>query len=238
MAYTVLVVDDNTITLSLNRSLFEKEGYNVISAVDGASALKQAESNPDCIVLDVLLPDINGFELASQLRQKCKAPIVFLTSCKEDSDIVKGLNAGDDYMSKPYSFVELTIRVANQIRRNEHKGNIMDFSPLIIHSDGRSAAVSGKPLALTTREFDILITLAERCNSSVSTQELYKLVWNDETAFTPHVVMVNISTLKKKLERACGLTYIVSKRGQGYTFVNPPIASSEAEEDPEAEPEE
>lgn len=226
MQYTVLVVDDNTITLSLNKSLFMKEGYNVLYAHDGETALKMAEQQPDCIVLDVLLPDCNGFDLAPELRKVCDAPIVFLTSCKEDDDIVRGLSTGDDFMSKPYSFVELTTRVKNHIRRKEHKGRIMDFGELVIHTDGRSAAVNGKPLPLTSREFDILLTLAERANTPVATAELYRLVWNDETTFTPHVVMVNISTLKKKLERvSSGYSYIKSERGKGYTFIDPPAAA-------------
>lgn len=229
MPRKVLVVDDNTITLSLNKSLFMKEGYDVLYAHDGETALKLAEQQPDCIVLDVLLPDYNGFDLAPLLRKICDAPIVFLTSCKEDDDIVRGLSTGDDFMSKPYSFVELTTRVKNHIRRKEHKGRIMDFGELVIHTDGRSAAVNGKPLSLTSREFDILLTLAERENTPVATAELYKLVWNDETTFTPHVVMVNISTLKKKLERVLpGQNYIKSERGKGYTFLNPPQSANGA----------
>lgn len=230
MPETVLVVDDNAITLSLNKSLFQKEGYNVLCAPDGATALKLAAEQPDCIVLDVLLPDINGYELAGQLRHICDAPIVFLTSCKDDDDILKSLSTGDDFMSKPYSFVELTVRVKNHIRRKEHKGKILDFGELVIHTDSRSAAVGGKALSLTSREFDILMALAERRNTPVETSELYRLVWNDETAFTPHIVMVNISTLKKKLERATGgLVYVKSVRGKGYYFVYPPENPAEAE---------
>ena len=117
MNNTILVVDDNSVTNALNRSLFLKEGYNVLCAADGRSALVEAASQPDCIVLDVMLPDVNGFELAEQLREICSAPIIFLTSCKEDSDIVSSLRAGDDYMSKPYSFAELTARVRSHIKR-------------------------------------------------------------------------------------------------------------------------
>lgn len=117
MNNTVLVVDDNSVTNMLNRSLFLKEGYNVLCAVDGKSALAEAAAQPDCIVLDVMLPDANGFELAEQLRQICPAPIIFLTSCKNDSDVASSLRAGDDYMSKPYSFAELTARVRSHIKR-------------------------------------------------------------------------------------------------------------------------
>ena len=224
MQYTVLLVDDNTVTLELNRALFEKDGYRVLTSEDGATALRLAQSEqPDCVVLDVILPDISGYDLAPKLRQVCSASILFLTSCREDSDILESLSQGDDFMSKPYSFVELSVRVKNHIRRKEHKGRIMDFGALVIHTDSRSAAANGKALSLTSREFDILLTLAERAGTPVSSSELYKLVWNDETSFTPHVVMVNMSTLKKKLERATGgLVYLKTERGKGYYFVDPP----------------
>lgn len=233
MQHTVLVVDDNDVTLSLNSSLFLKEGYNVLSASTGEAALEQAKHQPDCIVLDVLLPDANGYELAVQLRQICSAPIIFLTSCKEDSDIVTSLSKGDDYMAKPYSFAELTARVRNHIRHHSEASHTLTFDSLVIHRDSSSAAYDGKALPLTSREFGILLALAECCGQPLGTAELYRLVWNDEASYTPHVVMVNISTLKKKLERATGgLNYITSKRGEGYTFVNPPIKTSD---DPEEE---
>lgn len=224
MQNTILVVDDNSVTLSLNRSLFIKEGYRVLCASTGEAALQEARHQPDCIVLDVLLPDANGYELAAQLRQICPAPIIFLTSCKEDSDIVTSLSAGDDYMAKPYSFAELTARVRNHIRHYSTAGRTLVFDKLVIHRDSFSAAYDGKPLSLTSREFGILLALAECQGHPITTAELYRLVWNDEASFTPHVVMVNISTLKKKLERASGgLSFIVSQRGEGYTFAFPPV---------------
>ena len=232
MPNTILVVDDNSVTLSLNKSLFIKEGHTVLCASDGASALQEAKKQPDCIVLDVLLPDANGYELAAELRRVCPAPIIFLTSCKADSDIVASLSAGDDYMSKPYSFAELTARVRNHIKRSENLRQTLTFGQLVIHRDSCSASVDNKALPLTAREFDILLTLAERCGTPVNTAELYKLVWNDEGSFTPHVVMVNISTLKKKLERATGgLIYITSRRGEGYTFISPPLSPADSEEE-------
>jgi len=232
MQHTVLVVDDNSVTLSLNKSLFLKEGYRVLCASTGADALQEVRHQPDCIVLDVLLPDANGYELAAQLRQICPAPIIFLTSCKEDSDIVTSLSAGDDYMAKPYSFAELTARVRNHIRHYTASSQTLIFDKLVIHRDSSSAAYDGKALSLTSREFGILLTLAECCGQPVGTADLYRLVWNDEVNFTAHVVMVNISTLKKKLERATGgLTYITSRRGEGYTFIYPPILPAETEED-------
>ncbi len=232
MQHTVLVVDDNSVTLSLNKSLFLKEGYRVLCASTGEAALKEAVNQPDCIVLDVLLPDANGYELAKELRQICPAPIIFLTSCKEDSDIITSLSTGDDYMAKPYSFAELTARVRNHIKHYSAAGQALVFDKLVIHRDSSSAAYDGKALPLTSREFGILLALAENQGKPLGTAELYRIVWNDDTNFTPHVVMVNISTLKKKLERATGgLNYITSRRGEGYTFIYPPIAPDGTDED-------
>ncbi len=226
----ILLVDDDTDILEINRAFLESEGYEVVTATSIATTMEKVQlHNFDCIVLDVMLPDGSAYELPQRIQVYSNAPIIFLTARDQVEDKIQGFQVGaDDYITKPYSLPELSLRINAHIRRNlKSEGFLMEFAPLKINIKTREVTIKDQPVHLTNREFDILRLLAETPNVIVPFSRIYSHVWGDDTACDNHLVMVNISYLRKKMEKiAPEITFVKTEWGIGYSFAYPPVKNS------------
>ncbi len=228
--HKILLVDDDTDILEINRAFLESEGYEVVTATNIAQTMEKVQlHNFDCIVLDVMLPDGSAFELPPRISVYSDAPIIFLTAREQVEDRIQGFKVGaDDYITKPYSLPELSLRINAHIRRNmKSEGFLMEFPPLKINIKTREVTLKDNPVHLTNREFDILRLLAETPNVIVPFARIYSHVWGDDSACDNHLVMVNISYLRKKMEKiAPEITFVKTEWGIGYSFAYPPVKNS------------
>ncbi|MBQ2066115.1 MAG: response regulator transcription factor [Clostridiales bacterium] len=228
--HKILIVDDDNDILTLNRDFLVGEGYEVVTATTCSEALAKAQvHNFACLVLDVMLPDGSAFDLAPKIKEFTDAPMIFLTAKDQQEDVIKGFNVGaDDYVTKPYSLPELSLRINVHIKRNmKSEGFLIEYPPLSINIRTREVMLKNKPLHLTNREFDILCLLAETPNVIVPFTRIYSHVWGDDSPCDNHLVMVNISYLRKKMEKiAPEITFIKTEWGIGYSFAYPPVKNS------------
>ena len=228
--HKILLVDDDTDILEINRAFLESEGYEVVTATTIAQTMEKVQLHSfDCIVLDVMLPDGSAFELPPKIAVYSGAPIIFLTAREQAEDKITGFQSGaDDYITKPYSLPELALRINAHIRRNlKSEGFLMEFPPLKINIKTREVTLKDSPVHLTNREFDILRLLAETPNVIVPFSRIYSHVWGDDSPCDNHLVMVNISYLRKKMEKiAPEITFVKTEWGIGYSFAYPPVKNS------------
>ena len=226
----ILIVDDDSDILEVNSAYLKEEGFEVHTASTIAQTMEKIQMNSfDCIVLDVMLPDGNAFEIPSRIAVYSKAPIIFLTAKDQMEDKLVGLQSGaDDYITKPYSLPELSLRIKAHIKRNmKSEGFLMEFNPLKINIKTREVTLKDAQVHLTNREFDILRLLAETPNVIVPFSKIYSHVWGDDSPCDNHLVMVNISYLRKKMEKiAPEITYVKTEWGIGYSFAYPPVKNS------------
>lgn len=231
MGERVLVVEDEESlreTLAYNLS---RQGYEVKSAADGYAAVAAARDfRPQLILLDIMLPGIDGFEVCRRLRQEMNIPILMLTARDEEFDRVLGLEMGaDDYITKPFSMRELLARVKAQLRRVrlDHEevetaaagGKTLQFDNLILDSARREARLDGVPLELKPKEFELLLYLAEHRGQALSREQILREVWGWEFIGGSRTVDVHVFWLRKKIELdAAKPKRIVTVRGAGYRF--------------------
>jgi DNA-binding response OmpR family regulator len=228
MARILLVDDEPLIVDSLSYSL-EREGFEVKSAMDGTRALEFADKfDPDLIVLDLLLPDISGFEVCRRLREKSSTPVIMLTALGEEIDRVQGLEVGaDDYLAKPFSFRELLARIRATIRRVELDKQAQQAQPvslknLSLDPVARRVYKHKNELQLSAREFDLLAALMTNAGRAISREELLQLVWGDEWIGDPRTLDVHVRWLRLKVEDDPAVPqYIQTVRGFGYRFAGP-----------------
>ena len=226
----ILLVDDDIDILTLNHDFLVGEGYDVITATNCAEAIEKVKTHKfACLVLDVMLPDGSAFDLTPKIKQYTDSPIIFLTAKDQQEDVITGLSVGaDDYITKPYSLPELSLRINVHIKRNmKSEGFLIEYTPLTINIKTREVTLKSKPLHLTNREFDILCLLAETPNVIVPFTRIYSHIWGDDAPCDNHLVMVNISYLRKKMEKiAPEITFIKTEWGIGYSFAYPPVKNS------------
>ncbi len=222
---TVLVVDDAPEFLELVSTLLRREGYDVHEAADGQSALDvSAEVDPDLIVLDLTLPDLDGMEVCRQIRERSNCYVLMLTARDDEIDRVMGLKTGaDDYVTKPFSPRELAARVEALLRRprsgavaDEPDDDRRSFGELVIHPMAREVEVDGEAVSLTRIEFDILDTLSERPRMVHSRAIIRERVWGEDWFGDDHVVDVHIANLRKKIDTGDGPSHVRTVRGVGY----------------------
>lgn len=223
----ILIVDDEMEIRDLICRYLVKENYRVISADCGAAALDMVnEHQPNLIILDILLPDHDGIEICSRLRPQTSAPILFL-SCKDaDLDKILGLSVGgDDYITKPFSPGELVARVkahlrrANHIEVEERPKKLLRFPGLEIDFDSYAVRVGNEYITLPAKEFELLAVMAQNPNRLYRTEQLYNLIWKENSIGDTRTVMVHISNLRKKIEKdPANPDYILTVRGIGYKF--------------------
>ncbi len=219
----ILVVEDEHSISNLVVSYLQKEGYEVFSAADGPGGLKAARTfQPDLIILDIMLPGLDGLEVLAQLRRESNVYVILLTAKTEELDRVLGLSVGaDDYVTKPFSPRELTARVKAALRRLQSMperlaGGVWIFRHIRVDGGARQAWVDGELLDLTPVEFDLLQTLSEHRGLVLSREQLLEKVWETNYFGQLRVVDVHIGHLRQKLGHAAGL--IVTVRGVGYRF--------------------
>lgn len=218
--YILVVDDDARIAASLRRALVY-EGYDVAVATDGPSALASARNRPpDLVVLDVMLPGLDGMEVCRRLRQEDDVPILMLTALDATADRVQGLDTGaDDYLTKPFAYEELLARVRALLRRREPKtGHALRYADLTLDPEAREVRRGDRPIALTTLEFDLLQHFLRHPRQVLGRERLLDAVWGDEVAVTPNAVDVYVGYLRQKLEAAGESRLIQTVRGVGYVL--------------------
>ncbi|MHB1006031.1 MAG: response regulator [Chloroflexota bacterium] len=227
MATRILVVDDETNLVALVKGYLEREGFAVSTAGDGPSALRLArEVQPDLVVLDVMLPELDGIEVCRQLRQWSDAYVIMLTARSEEVDKIVGLSVGaDDYLTKPFSPRELVARVRAMLRRprgaagREEVPATLRFVGLTIDPAQREVTKDGTPVALTPIEFNLITTLASQPGRVFTKAQLLERVWGDDYFGDDHVVEVHVGSLRKKLEdNPAQPKWVQTVRGVGYRF--------------------
>jgi len=223
----VLVVDDEPRLAALVRAYLEREGFAVVTAADGPTALDLARAHrPDLVVLDVMLPGLDGIEVCRRLRQFSDAYVLMLTARAEEIDKIVGLSVGaDDYLTKPFSPRELVARVKALLRRPRAFGPTeaalsppRRFGDLVLDEERHELRHRGAALALTAREFALLATLASQPGRVFTRAQLLARVWGDEL-YDAHVVDVHVANLRKKIEDdPAHPRYVETVRGVGYRF--------------------
>ncbi len=222
MAYRLLVVDDETDILHLLQDLFTRKGYQVLTAHNGQEALELCAQIPDLILLDVNMPDMDGFTLCNQVRNFVSCPILFLTARIEDADKVMGFAAGgDDYILKPFSSQELLARVAAHLRREERRqgqAQVKFDQGLVIDYGARCLYQNGKLVRLAKKEFDIVALLSMHPSQVFDRERIYESVWGWNSEGESSVVAEHIRRIRTKFTAAgCG-ERIVTIWGVGYKW--------------------
>lgn len=230
MERTILIVEDDQNINHILVLTFQKEGYKVLSALDGNKGLELAlNEKPDIILLDVMLPGLDGFEVLKKLREKSQVPVIMLTARDDEVDTVLGLELGaDDYITKPYSNRELTARVKANLRRRSfetpevqdvQEPNTVVSGDLAINIERYEVTKGGKIIDITLREFELLKFLAMQPDKIFSRELLLENVWGYEYYGDVRTVDVTVRRLREKIEDDPSLPkYIITKRGVGYYF--------------------
>lgn len=225
----ILVVDDEASIVTMLAYNLKKEGYDVVTAEDGKVALEKFESeNPDLLLLDIMMPKMDGYEVCRKIREKSNVPIIMLTARADEVDKVVGLEMGaDDYVTKPFGNRELIARVKANLRRsdiapvtnNEKDGNNQVYGDLNIDFDRYEVTKRGEVINLTLREFELLTFLATQTPTIFTRENLLEKVWGYEYFGDVRAVDVTIRRLREKIEDDPSKPkYIVTKRGVGYYF--------------------
>jgi len=222
----ILIIEDEAPISNIIKFNLKKEGYEVDTAFDGGEGLKKAlKGDVDLILLDIMLPVMDGFEVCKQVREKSNVPILMLTAKEEEVDKVLGLELGaDDYITKPFGMRELIARIKANIRRvsggsEDEASEVKEFGNLVLDMNKFEISKGGQSLDLTLREFELLKYLAEREGKVFSREQLLEEVWGYEYYGDIRTVDVTVRRLREKLEDDPGdPKYIVTKRGIGYYF--------------------
>ena len=230
----ILVVEDEKAIADILEFNLKKEGYAVVCAYDGEAGLSAAKSeNPDLILLDVMLPKLDGFEVCKEVRRASNVPIIMLTAREEEVDKVLGLELGaDDYITKPFSMRELMARIKANVRRSAaapaqeapseaEDENKLRFGNILINLKSLDVKKNGEHVELTPREFDLLKFLATQPNQVFSREALMENVWKYDYYGDLRTVDVTVRRLREKIEDDPATPVrIVTRRGAGYMFVD------------------
>lgn len=228
MNYKILIVDDNPEIREVVNVLLSNEGYLIEEACDGLEAIDKA-NDKDLIILDIMMPHMDGYEVCQKIRETSNAPILFLTAKSMEQDKTQGfLCGGDDYLPKPFSYAELLGRVKALLRRyTVYKGkeikkqeNMLEMYNLKVDLDKNQAYLDGEKVLLTDLEYRILVLLMKQPKKTFSNQALYENVWDEPYLYTANnTIMVHIRNLRKKLKiNPQSPLYIKTVWGKGYRF--------------------
>ena len=236
--YRILVVDDEESLCEILKFNFEKEGYDVTTALSAEEALALNLADYDLMILDIMMGELSGFGLARILRKRpetAETPIIFCSALDSEADKIKGLDIGaDDYISKPFSLAEVMARVRSVLRRSKRTlgvvaqseapaeeapkedDSIIRFETLVVNNLDKSCYIDNEEIQLTRKEFDILVLLLSSRGTILSREQIMKRVWSEEVVVLDRTIDVNITRLRKKL----GIygNYIITRTGYGYGF--------------------
>ena len=228
MVNRVLIIDDDTELCALMQKCAEQEKLESDVAYTGKSGLSKLAKYKDVyclVILDIMLPGINGFEVLSEIRKSSTVPVLMLTAKGDEIDKVTGLRLGaDDYLTKPFSINELMARINSLIRRyttfnQTASTDILNLKNMIIDKENRTVSIDCESIDLTSKEFDLLVFLASNKGRVFTKKQIYIQVWEDEYAFDDNNIMSFISKLRKKIEPdAEHPFYILTVHGVGYRF--------------------
>ncbi len=206
----ILVCDDDRSIVESIEIYLQQEGFHVLKAYDGMQALELLKENEvHLIVMDVMMPKLDGIRTTLKIRESNNTPIIILSAKTEDADKILGLNVGaDDYVSKPFNPLELVARVKSQIRRytklgnatEEEAGQIFQVDGLVINDDLKEVTVDGKPVKLTPIEYNILLLLVRNQGKVFSINQIYENIWNEEAIGADNTVAVHIRHIREKIE--------------------------------------
>lgn len=224
----ILIVEDDINILQLERDYLEANGFDTEVATDGRAGVEKAlKESFDLVLLDVMLPSVNGFDICQKIRAEKNIPIIFVSAKREESDKISGLSFGaDDYITKPFSPGELVARVKAHINRynslvdaGTRSANVLSIDALTLNSDTGQAFLNDKELMLTKKEFEVLFILASRPNNVFSKNELFEAVWGYDSLGDTSTLTVHINRLREKLKEAdTDADYIHTVWGRGYKF--------------------
>ena len=223
----ILICDDEKDIVSALRIYLEAEGYETLSAANGKEALALlAENTVHLVLLDIMMPEMDGISALSRIRELSNVPVILLTAKSEDTDKVLGLNVGaDDYITKPFNPVEMLARVRSQLRRylqlggGQTRESVLRIGGVELDDRSKQVTADGEPVSLTPREYDILKLLMQSPGEVFAPKTIYRRVWNEEPYGAESTVAVHIRHLREKLEiDAADPRYIKAVWGQGYKF--------------------
>lgn len=223
MSTKILIVDDEKDIVSMLRTFFESKGFFVLSAINGAEALKQVERKPDIILLDINMPGTDGLEVCRRIRDHISCPILFLTARIEDADKVKGFAVGgDDYIVKPFSLVELEARVNAHLRRearHNFEAQVKFSGNLTIDYSERCLFFDGKRVVLAKKEFDIVELLSQNPGQVFDKERIYERIWGYDSEGDSNVIAEHIRRIRTKIAAYTDKVYIETVWGCGYKWI-------------------
>lgn len=228
MNYKILIVDDEPLLVKGLKYSLEQDGYEILTAFDGEEALETVKNNKvDLILLDLMLPKIDGLQICQQIRINSQIPIIMLTAKGEDMSKILGLEYGaDDYLTKPFNILELKARIKAVLRRYQSidqpiEERVIKIDDFRIYTLGRKVSLKGEEVNLTAKEFDLLLLLASNPGKIYSREELLEIIWGYEYFGDLRTVDVHIRRLREKIEdNSSTPEYILTKWGVGYYFRN------------------
>lgn len=222
MGYTILIVDDEVDIVEMLEEFFSSKEYIVLTAINGATALKQVEKHPDIILLDINMPEMDGLTICEQIRNHVMCPILFLSARTEESDKVQGFaKGGDDYIEKPFSLRELEARVSAHLRREIRHGVAaqMKFAGnLVIDYSERSLFWGNNKLKLAKKEFEIVELLSKNPGLIFDKERIYERLWGYDSVGDSSVVVEHIRRIRMKISEYSKYIYIETIWGYGYKW--------------------
>ncbi len=222
MKEKILIVDDEKGVVEMLKSYFEMRSFQVYTAYNGESALKQAAQNPDIVLLDINMPDLDGLTVCERIRDHISCPILFLTARVETADKIRGFQAGgDDYIVKPFDIDELGARVSAHLRRENRRQEqtvLRFFGEMVVDYSKREISVGGVPVALSRKEFDIVELLSLHGGQVFDRERIYDIVWGLEGDGSSDTIMEHIRKIRGKLAAVSLHNYIETVWGVGYKW--------------------
>lgn len=222
MKEKILIVDDEKGVVEMLKSYFEMRSFQVYTAYNGESALKQAAKNPDIVLLDINMPDLDGLTVCERIRDHISCPILFLTARVETADKIRGFQAGgDDYIVKPFDIDELGARVEAHLRRENRRQEqtvLRFFGEMAIDYSKREVSVNGMPVTLSRKEFDIVELLSLHGGQVFDRERIYDIVWGLEGDGSSDTIMEHIRKIRGKFAAVSLHNYIETVWGVGYKW--------------------
>ena len=223
MQNKILIVDDEADIVTMLKGFFESKDYSVLTAINGKEAIKQAERQPDIILLDINMPELDGLSVCQRIRDHVSCPILFLTARIEEADKVKGFSVGgDDYIIKPFSITELEARVAAHLRREQRHGagaQVKFDGGLTVDYSQRCVYANNDIIPFAKKEFDIIELLSQNAGQVFDRERIYERVWSYDSEGDSSVIFEHIRRIRVKLSAAGCKPYVETVWGCGYKWI-------------------